>query len=288
MAATGVVAVLASMAAVVGLASAAVAVDATGMLDSASPTVTAPSVAAPATAGTPFIKVVTGQPTQAPARRAAQASDATTPAKAPAAPVAPCATGRWQRDIEENLDILGGYGAVTVNGRQTPGDCATISAFQRRFGIEPAHGQADATTADVAGRIVASSTSERRRACGDTTTVTACVDLSLQTVWVMRGGDVVSGPTVIRSGFRGHATPAGTYQINKRATQEWSDPYEVWLPYWQRFVGGIGFHETTTYLHDAQRGSHGCINLLHRDAVDMYNQLHMGATVRTFGRRPGT
>jgi lipoprotein-anchoring transpeptidase ErfK/SrfK len=62
----------------------------------------------------------------------------------------------------------------------------------------------------------------------------------------------------------------------------------VWLPYWQRFVGGIGFHETTTYLHDAQRDSHGCINLLHRDAVDMFGQLHMGATVRTFGRRPGT
>jgi lipoprotein-anchoring transpeptidase ErfK/SrfK len=285
MAATGVVAVLASMAAVVGLASAAVAVDAAGMLDSASPAVTAPSVATPATAGTPFIKVVTGQPTQAPARQAASASDATTPSKAPATP---CATGRWQRDIEENLDILSGYGPVTVDGRQTPGDCATISAFQRRFGIEPAHGQAVATTADVAERIVASSTPERRRACGATTKVTACVDLSLQTVWVMRGTEVVLGPTVIRSGFRGYATPAGTYQINKRAAREWSDPYEVWLPYWQRFVGGIGFHETTTYLHDAQRGSHGCINLLHRDAVDMYNQLHMGATVRTFGRRPGT
>jgi hypothetical protein len=43
------------------------------------------------------------------------------------------------------------------------------------------------------------------------------------------------------------------------SAQEWSDPYEVWLPYWQRFVGGIGFHEATTYLHDAARGSHGCV-----------------------------
>jgi lipoprotein-anchoring transpeptidase ErfK/SrfK len=62
----------------------------------------------------------------------------------------------------------------------------------------------------------------------------------------------------------------------------------VWLPYWQRFVGGIGFHETTSYLHDPALGSHGCVNLLHRDAVTLWGELHMGATVRVFGRRPGT
>jgi lipoprotein-anchoring transpeptidase ErfK/SrfK len=287
MAGSGVVAWLAGAAAVVGLASTAVVADAVSILSSASPVAAAPSAAVPVKAGTPFIKVVTAQPTRAQSPQASRDS-AVSPVKSSATPVTPCASGRWQRDIEENLDILGGYGAVTVDGRQTPGDCATISAFQRRFGIEPAQGQADATTADVAARIVASSTPERQSACGATAEITACVDLSLQTVWVMRGGEVVSGPTVIRSGFRGHATPAGTYRINKRATQEWSDPYEVWLPYWQRFVGGIGFHESTTYLHDAQRGSHGCVNLLHRDAVDMFDRLHMGATVRTFGRRPGT
>jgi hypothetical protein len=293
MAGSSVVAWLAGVAAVAGLASAAaVTVDAAGLIGAGSPTATAstataPAAQAPARAGTPFIKVVTGQPARARTRQASQASATTSPAKA-SPPAAPCATGRWQRDIEKALNTLGGYGVVAVDGRQTPDDCATISAFQRRFGIEPAHGQADATTADVARRIVASSTPGRHRACGATARITACVDLSLQTVWVVRDGEVVSGPTVIRSGFRGHATPAGTFTINKRAAREWSDPYEVWLPYWQRFVGGIGFHETTTYLHDGRRGSHGCVNLLHRDAVDLFGQLRMGATVRTFGRRPGT
>ncbi|MEV4280110.1 L,D-transpeptidase family protein [Actinoplanes xinjiangensis] len=282
MAGSSVVAWLAGVAALAGLAgAAAIAVDAAAPI-SAEP----PAAAARATAGTPFIKVVTAQPTRTRTRQASQASATTNPAKA--SPIEPCATGHWQRDIEEDLHTLGGYGVVTIDGRQSPNDCATISAFQRRFGIEPARGQADATTADVARRIVASSTPERRSGCRATAEVTACVDLSLQTVWVMRGGDVVSGPTVMRSGFRGHATPAGTFTINKRAAREWSDPYEVWLPYWQRFVGGIGFHETTTYLHDDQRGSHGCINLLHRDAVDMFGRLHRGATVRTFGRRSGT
>jgi lipoprotein-anchoring transpeptidase ErfK/SrfK len=104
----------------------------------------------------------------------------------------------------------------------------------------------------------------------------------------VRDGTVVLGPTVVRTGFREHPTPAGTYRINKRAVQEWSDPYRVWLPYWQRFVGGIGFHETTTYLHDGALGSHGCVNLLRPDAAEMWDQLHLGATVQTFGRRPAT
>ena len=66
----------------------------------------------------------------------------------------------------------------------------------------------------------------------------------------MRGGKVVMKPTVTRTGMPGYRTPAGTYTVNFRNIKEWSDPYEVWLPYWQHFTQGMGFHETTTYLHD--------------------------------------
>ena len=177
---------------------------------------------------------------------------------------------------------------MSVDGRQSPTDCAAIRVFQQRFGVEPATRQADATTADVARRIATSSQPANLQRCDADVGVTACVDLTLRTAWVMRDGAVVAGPTVVRTGFAGHATPAGTFRINKRAEKEWSDPYEVWLPYWQRFIGGIGFHETTTYLHDAERGSHGCVNLLHRDAVAMWDHLQTGARVHTFGRRPGT
>ena len=163
-----------------------------------------------------------------------------------------------------------------------------IRRFQRRFGIEPAAGQADATTADVADRIAASSGPDGQRKCAAGPGITACVDLTRQTAWVVRDGTVVIGPTVVRTGFRGHPTPAGTYRINKRTPQEWSDPYEVVLPYWQRFIGGIGFHASTTYLHDASLGSHGCVNLLPADSVAMFDTLQMGTTVHTFGRRPGT
>ena len=117
---------------------------------------------------------------------------------------------------------------------------------------------------------------------------TFCVDLTHQTTFVMRGGKVLVKPTVTRTGMKGYRTPTGTFKINRKAKKEWSNPYEVWMPNWQRFVRGIGFHETTTYLHDSWRGSHGCVNLLAADARTYYGIGRIGSTVKVFGRRPGT
>jgi lipoprotein-anchoring transpeptidase ErfK/SrfK len=75
--------------------------------------------------------------------------------------------------------------------------------------------------------------------------------------------------------------------VLNRNIREWSDPYEVWMPYWQRFNGGMGFHETTTYLHNSF-GSHGCINMLYVDARKMWELGSVGTRVYIFGRRPGT
>ncbi|WP_307797999.1 L,D-transpeptidase family protein [Actinoplanes flavus] len=279
---------LLSAAAVLGLAGAGAAADIAGVIGSPPPAATATARDA-APAGTSFVTVIRHESTPSPDAGHENAGPADPgPAASRRAVAAPCAGGRWQRAIEENLAQLGSIGAVSVDGLQSPADCAAIRGFQQRFGIEPAAGQADATTADVARRIATSSQPANLARCATGQGVTACVDLTLQTAWVMRDGAVVAGPTVARTGFAGHATPAGTYRINKRAEKEWSDPYEVWLPYWQRFIGGIGFHETTTYLHDTARGSHGCVNLLHRDAVAMWDHLETGARVHTFGRRPGT
>ncbi|MEV4705415.1 L,D-transpeptidase family protein [Actinoplanes sp. NPDC049316] len=280
---SGVGAIAGVLAALLGLGATAYAVDVPGAIQSqmAAATAEAPRPASSPSrkAAAPFIKVVGSKTT---------ATDDGRTATQPSPAAAPCATTVRQREVEAALSSLEAYRDVTVDGRQSPGDCAVIRRFQQRFGIEPANGSADATTADVARRIATSSTPQHLQGCGAGPGITACVDLSLQTVWVLRDGKPVFGPTVVRTGFRGYATPAGTYKINKRELREWSDPYEVWLPYWQRFVGGIGFHESTTYIHDATLGSHGCVNLLRKDAIEMWNQLHMGATVRTFGRRAGT
>ncbi|MCM0674007.1 L,D-transpeptidase family protein [Micromonospora phytophila] len=217
-----------------------------------------------------------GRPTPKPTRPAAKLTGS------PSA--AGCPQGDHQREVETYLARLGGFGTVSVDGRQSVADCAAIKKFQKRYDIRPAIGRAGPTTYDVAKRLATTDTS--RCAAGSGTTF--CIDLTRQTTWVMRSGKVIVKPTVTRTGMPGYRTPAGTFTINYRNIKEWSDPYEVWLPYWQHFTQGMGFHETTTYLHEKSIGSHGCVNLLHADAVRYWELGKVGSRVVLVGRRPGT
>ncbi|MBO4205060.1 L,D-transpeptidase family protein [Micromonospora echinofusca] len=201
-----------------------------------------------------------------------------------ASPASGCPQGEHQRAVETYLAQLGGFGPVTVDGRQSAADCAAIKKFQQRYDIRPAVGRAGPTTYDVAKRLATTDV----RACRAGSGTTFCIDLTRQTTWAMRDGKVIMKPTVTRTGMPGYATPAGTFKINFRNVKEWSDPYEVWLPYWQHFTQGMGFHQTTTYLHDKAIGSHGCVNLLPADAVRMWELGKVGTTVKLIGRRPGT
>ncbi|HEX8631966.1 MAG TPA: L,D-transpeptidase family protein, partial [Catenuloplanes sp.] len=189
-----------------------------------------------------------------------------------------CQQGEHHRAVEIQLRRLGGFGPMTVDGRQSAADCAAIIKFQRRYDIRPAHGRAGPTTLDVARRLADTDT----RRCNPGAGTVICVNLTLQTVWAMRGGKVIMKPTVTRTGMRGYRTPAGTYRINKRTKREWSEPYEVWLPYWQHFHRGMGFHQTTTYLHNKPIGSHGCVNLLPSDARALWGIGRMGTKVKVF------
>jgi peptidoglycan hydrolase-like protein with peptidoglycan-binding domain len=237
---------------------------------------------------TPAPDPTTGRPTPQPSRTTTPKPSRTAKPSATPKPSSSgftgCPQGDRQRDVETYLARLGGFGKLTVDGKQSAADCAAIKRFQRRYGISPAEGRAGPTTYDVARRLA---TTDVRR-CRAGSGLTFCVDLTRQTVWAMRGGKVVLGPTVTRTGMAGYATPAGTYHVGGRNLREWSNPYEVWLPYWQQFNGGIGFHETTTYLHNGAIGSHGCVNLLHADAVRLWELGSIGTRVVVLGRRPGT
>ncbi|MFE9692534.1 L,D-transpeptidase family protein [Micromonospora sp. NPDC005806] len=226
----------------------------------------------------------TATPSTPPSRTATPTPNRSTAPKPKPSKPAGCPQGEHQRAVETYLARLGGFGKVTVDGKQSAADCTAIKKFQRRYGISPAAGRAGTTTYDVAKRLANTDVHRCRTGSG----LTFCVDLTHQTVWAMRGGKVVMGPTVTRTGMAGFATPSGTYHVGGRNLKEWSNPYEVWLPYWQQFNGGIGFHETTTYLHNGSIGSHGCVNLLHRDAVRLWELGSIGTRVSVFGRRPGT
>jgi lipoprotein-anchoring transpeptidase ErfK/SrfK len=201
---------------------------------------------------------------------------------------ATCPEGDRQQEVEASLAQLSNYGSVTADGKQSPQDCVAIKKFQTRYGLT-ADGQAGGMTANVAHRIATSSTAAERAKCAVSgSSLTVCVDLTQQTVWAVRDGAVVWGPTVTRTGKAGFHTPTGTYRIAGRELRSWSVPYKVWMPYWQAFNGGIGFHDTTTPIHDASRGSHGCVNLLPADAKSLWSLTAVGTTVTVFGNRPGT
>ena len=203
---------------------------------------------------------------------------------APAAAEPPCPPGDYQSDVEAALALIGTYGPIVPDGDQSPGDCEVIKAFQERMGIVPASGTPGPTTMDVAKRIANTDTSQ----CPVSEAAMACVDLTHQTFYITQNGSVLLGPTVTRTGMPGWATPSGTFRIANKAMREWSTPFSVWLPYWQRFYYGDGLHETTTYIHNMPNGSHGCVNLLHADAAKAYELLGVGSMVHLYGRRPGT
>ncbi|MEU4554097.1 L,D-transpeptidase family protein [Micromonospora violae] len=234
--------------------------------------------------GRPTPAVPTPKPSRKPTPKPTRTAAPTTTPSSGTPKAVGCPQGEHQRVVETYLARLGGFGTVTVDGRQSAADCAAIKKFQKRYGIRPVEGRAGPTTADVAQRLATTDTAR----CKAGTGTTFCVDLTRQTVWALRGGKVIMAPTVTRTGMSGYRTPAGTYTVNFRNPKEWSDPYEVWLPYWQHFTQGMGFHETTTYLHDKSIGSHGCVNLLHADAVRMWELGKVGTRVVLIGRRPGT
>lgn len=192
---------------------------------------------------------------------------------------------KWQRQLETALAGSTEYGEVTVDGQQSAPECATIAAFQERTGIEPADGRADALTAAVAARLADPALDDCEAAKHGRT---VCVDLTNQLLWVVEDGELLVEPIVVRTGKPGYASTTGTFTINHRTKKEWSEPYEVWLPYFQHYYAGEGLHEATSYLHDPDGGSHGCVNLLPSDAKRLYGLLDYGDTIEVFGKRPGT
>jgi lipoprotein-anchoring transpeptidase ErfK/SrfK len=206
-----------------------------------------------------------------------------TPAPAAAA-AGPCGTtGPGQLAVERYLAAHAGtYGKVTVDGRQSVADCKAIARFQARFGISPAAGLAGPTTGAVAQRLTKAQVNRCR------TGTRVCVDLTTQTFWMVRGGKIVLGPTTVRTGRAGgYRTPTGTFRVGAKKRMTTSSYYGTKMPYWQHFYRDMGFHETPSYLYQGP-GSHGCVNLLRRDAISLYKLTSRGTPVMIFGRKPGT
>ena len=119
------------------------------------------------------------------------------------------------------------------------------------------------------------------------------VDLTHQTVYVIRDGEVVfTSPCVSGRMTKGRITPEGFYDIKLKQTNkvlvgykpDGSVDYRSPVSYWMPFNGGIGFHDATwrgsfggtIYIYS---GSHGCINLPYSRAKEMYDLVYKGMPV---------
>jgi hypothetical protein len=105
--------------------------------------------------------------------------------------------------------------------------------------------------------------------------VRACVRLSTNQSWLLRGGKVVAGPVPISHGRRGFATPPGSFRVSYKNQDHVSSIYDQAMPYSVFFNGGIAFHQGSV-----RQKSHGCIHLPGAAARTFFAELQPGDRVQ--------
>ncbi|WP_222598417.1 L,D-transpeptidase [Lentzea tibetensis] len=104
----------------------------------------------------------------------------------------------------------------------------------------------------------------------------ACVQLSTNQTWLLRGNKIAHGPFPITSGMPGYNTPIGKFPVLRKVKDEWSKPYNGPMPYSTYFThSGIAFHEGSL-----TQPSHGCIHLARGAAATYFSELSIGETVQ--------
>ena len=182
------------------------------------------------------------------------------------------ASTRHQRTLERSLGLA-------VDGRNSRADCATIRAFQRRNGIRPATGRADATTAQVARRL--DSARDRLDRC-EAREIVVCADLTTQTVWIAQQGAVTYGPFPMRSGRARFESDRGSFSVFLKSRHHVSSQYDVPMPYAMFYNGGEALHVSKRYLYRG-KGTHGCIQVLPHVAPVLWERVRTGTPVQVFG-----
>ncbi|WP_394613867.1 L,D-transpeptidase [Lentzea sp. JNUCC 0626] len=104
----------------------------------------------------------------------------------------------------------------------------------------------------------------------------ACIQLSTNQTWVVRGDKIVYGPKPITHGRKGFETPLGNFPVLRKVKDEWSRPYNAPMPWSTYFTeSGIAFHEG-----ELDVPSHGCIHLDPQAAQYYFTNLSIGETVQ--------
>lgn len=104
----------------------------------------------------------------------------------------------------------------------------------------------------------------------------ACVKLSTNQAWLIRGGKAVYGPVKITHGRKGWLTPAGTFNVSHKNRNHKSRLFDdAPMPNSVFFNGGIAFHKGSLSAL-----SHGCIHLGPAASERFYSGLGLGDVVQ--------
>ncbi len=106
-------------------------------------------------------------------------------------------------------------------------------------------------------------------------TARACVRLSTNQAWLLRGGKVVAGPVPISHGRTGFLTPAGTFRVSFKNEDHISSVYNQPMPFSVFFNGDIAFHQGSV-----RQKSHGCVHLSASAARAFFAELTPGDRVQ--------
>lgn len=204
-----------------------------------------------------------------------------TAAAAAGAETCTAATGPYQRPLEEYLER-------TVDGAQSPEDCAAIRTFQRSRSITPADGYANLVTYRTMTAVKAGADPNAAGDCPQRSYRVTCVDLDRQLLWVQTGKNVVFDPVPIRTGRDDEETRTGWHAVYWRDRDHVSTIYNnAPMPYSQFFDGGQALHGRPDGLFDGG-GSAGCVNLRLADAAALWDLLDIDDALYIWGTKPGT
>lgn len=117
--------------------------------------------------------------------------------------------------------------------------------------------------------------------------VTTYIDVSIDTqtlTYYVNGVPMLITPCV--TGKPGRGTPKGVFAINSCIPGKYLNgpTWHVWVNRWMRFCGNVGIHDATwrkSFGGDIYKtnGSHGCVNIPHDQAVQLYSMVGVGTPV---------
>ena len=175
------------------------------------------------------------------------------------------------REVQKDLARLKFLPPSEVDGKLGPRTRHAIMAFQQWSGLTP-----DGVAGPQTLTKLSTATAPRGGNHGPPRRIE--IHRARGVTLLIEGGKVTRA-IHSSAGKRGYDTPAGGYRIERKVLNDWSRPYQAWMPYASYFYRGYALHQGDVPAHSA---SHGCVRLPAGDAADAYRFATVGTAVLVY------